>query len=261
MSPQISGLLIDIDGVLITENQKIAGAIETIHFLYQRHIPFLLVTNTTRRTRLSIWNQLKRLGFPIHETQIFTAPGAAVNWLKSKNIRTIYLLLSGSAVKEFKDFKLTSANPEYVVIGDIGQELTFDKLNTAFRLIMKGAKILALQKNRYWRTQQGLTIDAGAIVAALEYATHTRALVVGKPRKEFFLQAAEMLKLAPRSLAIIGDDMETDIKGGQQAGLLGIAVKTGKFRPDTLEKNKIKPDVILNSIRDLPAYITEIHGG
>lgn len=257
MLRQISGLLIDIDGVLVTENQCIEGAIEAINYLIDKKIPYLLLTNTTRQSRITIWHHLKRIGFPIEESELMTAPIAAAKWLKKRGVISINLFLSGSAVNDFKDFKITSFNPEYVVIGDIGRDLTFGRLNNAFRLIMGGAKILALQKNRCWQTDEGLTIDAGAIVAALEYATNKRALIMGKPRREFFSLAAEKLKIHLSELAIIGDDLETDIRGGQKAGLFGIAVKTGKFREGFMNKLKIKPDLILSSIADLPNFLSK----
>ena len=257
MPRQIAGFLIDIDGVLTIDNQRVDGAVEAINFLQDRKIPFLLVTNTTRQSRITIWHHLKRIGFPIEETDIITAPIAAAGWLKSRGIVSVNLFLSGSAVNDFKDFKITAFNPEYVVVGDLGPDLTFDKLNNAFRLIMNGAKILALQKNRFWQTGEGLTIDAGAMVAALEYATNKRATIIGKPRKEFFLQAAGKLKIPAQELAMVGDDLETDIEGGQNAGLFGIAVKTGKFREEFLQQSKIKPGAIIDSITELPEFIIQ----
>ena len=257
MPRQIAGFLIDIDGVLTIDNQRVDGAVEAINFLQDRKIPFLLVTNTTRQSRITIWHHLKRIGFPIEETDIITAPIAAAGWLKSRGIVSVNLFLSGSAVNDFKDFKITAFNPEYVVVGDLGPDLTFDKLNNAFRLIMNGAKILALQKNRFWQTGEGLTIDAGAMVAALEYATNKRATIIGKPRKEFFLQSAGKLKIPAQELAMVGDDLETDIEGGQNAGLFGIAVKTGKFREEFLQQSKIKPGAIIDSIAELPEFIIQ----
>lgn len=256
MSGKISGFLIDIDGVLITGHQRLPGALETIQFLKEKKIPFLLVTNTTRQSRITIWHHLKRAWFPVSESEIYTAPLAAVNWLRHKKVREINLLISGSAVNDFKEFKITAYNPEYIVIGDIGKELTFDRLNSTFRLIMNGAQILALQKNRYWQTEEGLTIDAGAIVAALEYATNKKATIIGKPSKDFFRQAAKMLGLPPRELAVVGDDIEMDVGGAQKAGMLGILVKTGKYRPELVEKSKIKPEIIIDSIAGLTKFIS-----
>jgi HAD superfamily hydrolase (TIGR01458 family) len=256
MPRQISGFLIDIDGVLMTGNQRIGGALETIQLLKEKGIPFLLVTNTTRQSRITIWHHLKRAWFPIEEHDIYTAPLAAVNWLKNKGVHEIHLMTSGSAVNDFKDFKITAYNPQYIVIGDIGKDITFDRLNSTFRLIMNGAKILALQKNRYWQTDEGLSIDAGAIVAGLEFATGKKATIIGKPSRNFFLQAAGIIGIPARELAMVGDDVESDVGGAQKSGMLGILVKTGKYRDELFQKSKIKPDRILNSIADLPGLIS-----
>jgi HAD superfamily hydrolase (TIGR01458 family) len=258
MLRQISGFLIDIDGVLLSGGQRIEGALECIQYLNEQKIPFLLITNTTRQSRITIWHQLKRTWFPIKESDIYTAPLAAVKWLRSKKVQDINLLISGSAVNDFKEFKMTAYNPKYVVIGDIGRQLSFDKLNSTFRLIMNGAKILALQKNRYWQTDEGLSIDAGAMVAALEYATNKKAILIGKPSKGFFLQAAKTLEIPADELAMVGDDVEADVKGAQNAGMFGILVKTGKFREEIFKASKIKPNAIISSIADLPKFVKKV---
>lgn len=256
MSRQISGFLIDIDGVLITGHQRLPGALETVQFLKEKKIPFLLVTNTTRQSRITIWHHLKRAWFPVEESDIYTAPLAAVKWLRQKKVKDLNLLISGSAVNDFKEFRITAYNPEYIVIGDIGKELTFERLNSTFRLIMNGAKILALQKNRYWQTEEGLTIDAGSIVAALEYATDKKATIIGKPSREFFLQAATTLGIPPAELAMVGDDIESDVGGAQKARMMGILVKTGKYRPELVKKSKIQPEVVIDSIAGLTKFIS-----
>ena len=247
--------IIDIDGVLISDEQRIPGALEIINTLSEQQIPFILITNTTRKSRIAIWNNLKRLGFNIKENQILTAPIACVEWLKERNAKNIFTLISGSVINEFKDFVINAATADYVIIGDMGQDLNFEKLNTAFRLVMNGAKIIALQKNRYWQKADGLTMDAGAMVAALEFSTRKRATILGKPRKAFFMEAVKQINLPMSEIAVIGDDLETDVGGAQRAGLGSIAVKTGKFPSYNMEKENIRPDFILDSIADLVQFI------
>jgi HAD superfamily hydrolase (TIGR01458 family) len=120
---------------------------------------------------------------------------------------------------------------------------------------MNGAQILALQKNRYWQTEEGLTIDAGSIVAALEYATDKKATIIGKPSKEFFLQAATTMGIPPVELAMVGDDIESDVGGAQKAKMMGILVKTGKYRPELAKKSKIEPEMVIDSIAGLMKFI------
>jgi len=254
----IKGFLIDIDGVLYVENQRIDGALEAIKFLKENQIPFLLLTNTSRRSRYSLLSNLQRMGFPVDLSHIYSAPYAASLWLKKQEIYTIYLMLRGDAYREFTDFKVTANKPDYLVLGDIGEDLTYDKLNHAFRMVMGGTKMLALQKNRYWQRKDGLSLDAGAIVAALEYATRKRARVIGKPSRDFFIQGIRLLELEPGEVAVIGDDLEADIYGGARVGAFTIVVKTGKFREEQLSVARAKPDLIWNSIAELPAWVEKI---
>lgn len=254
MLPPIKGFFIDIDGVLILEKQPIPGARDAIDFLKREEIPFMLLTNTTRRSRSSLYTNLQRMGFPITMDQIYSAPFAASLWLKSKGVSSIHLYLRGDAYREFSEFRITTNKPEYIVIGDVGEDLTYDNLNQAFRLIMGGAKMLALQKNRYWQRGDGLAIDAGGIVAALEYATRKRAYVIGKPSLNFFQHAIRQMGLPPENIAMIGDDMEADIKGAARAGMQTIAVQTGKFQKKKLPRKSKLPHYLLSSIADLPRW-------
>ena len=248
----VNGFLIDLDGVLYEGETVIPGAVDTLHFLLKKQIPFLLITNTTRKSRFGIQNKLQRMGFRIPLEQIFSAPYAAAEWLRAHQAKSLYLFVRGDVFREFSEFKSTLYKPEYIVIGDMGEDLTYERLNQAFRMIMGGARIIALQKNRFWKKEDGLVIDAGAIVAALEYATRKRAIVIGKPRREFFRQAIKRLGLPAEKIAIIGDDLEADIQGGARVGLFTIAVKTGKFREQDLQRARLKPDLILGTFADLP---------
>jgi HAD superfamily hydrolase (TIGR01458 family) len=113
---------------------------------------------------------------------------------------------------------------------------------------MGGADLIALQRNRYWRTDDGLALDAGPFVAALEYASGKSATVLGKPERGFFQLALDDLGLRAHEVAMAGDDAEADVAGAQASGLQGIQVKTGKYRPGA----EGEPDLLLNSIAELP---------
>lgn len=255
----IRGFLVDIDGVLVTEDHPLPGAVEALNFLCRHQIPFLLLTNTTRKSRFSLQNNLQHLGFRVNMDQIYTAPLAAARWLKAQKAKTVYLFLRGDAYREFRDFKITTASPQYLVIGDIGEDLSFEGLNNAFRMVMNGARMVALQKNRYWQRADGLTIDAGPIVSALEFATGKKARLIGKPSPDFFRQALEQLELSPDQVAVIGDDIDADIAGARKAGLFSILVKTGKYRDAALKRSRVRPDLIIDSIAQLPSLLEKLH--
>ncbi|HEX6711619.1 MAG TPA: HAD-IA family hydrolase, partial [Rubrobacter sp.] len=164
-------------------------------------------------------------------------------------------LVEESLLEDLDDVTITTDHPHYVLVGDLGEDFTYERLDAAFRCLMEGAELLALQKNRYWRTEGGLSLDAGPFVAALEYASGKQAVVVGKPEKSFFQIALEDLGLVAHEVAMVGDDAEADVAGAKRAGLLGIQVRTGKWQADTRDA-----DLVIDSIADLPGALEEGEG-
>ena len=124
-------------------------------------------------------------------------------------------------------------------------------LNQAFNFVMNGAQILALHIGKYYKVDSGLRLDSGSIVKALEYSTDKEAIVVGKPSIQFFKAALDDLNLDPSEVLMIGDDLYSDIYGAQRVKVNGILVKTGKYNPEILEMNDVKPDGLINSIGNL----------
>jgi HAD superfamily hydrolase (TIGR01458 family) len=137
-----------------------------------------------------------------------------------------------------------------VVLGDLGEGWTFALLQEAFEQLMAGAALVALSRDRYFRRGDRLALDAGPFVAALEYAAGTAAMVAGKPSAGFFEAAVRSLGLSPGEVAMVGDDLWSDVDGAQRAGLQGWLVRTGKFRDDVLRRSTITPDRILSSVTD-----------
>jgi HAD superfamily hydrolase (TIGR01458 family) len=195
------------------------------------------------------------MGIGIAPDELFTAPVAAARWLAGAGAKRVSLLLAEATFTEFEAFTLDDDNPDYVVVGDLGEEWTFDRLNLAFRALERGAKLVAIQKNRYWDPGGGLCLDAGPFVAALEYAAECEAVLVGKPSTPFFVTAAEYLGVPLDRVAVVGDSVTNDVVGGQRAGCMGVAVRSGTFREDHLAGLERRPDAVLDSIADLPAWL------
>jgi HAD superfamily hydrolase (TIGR01458 family) len=120
---------------------------------------------------------------------------------------------------------------------------------------MDGAELIALQKNRYWLTPDGLSLDVGPYVAALEYATSAEALVVGKPAPAFFASALDAMGVPAERAAMVGDDVESDVGGALAAGLAGILVRTGKYHEDAVQRSGVEPTAVVDSIADVPALL------
>ena len=251
----LKGFLIDIDGVLHIEDQCIPGAVETVNWLRQEGFHFRFLTNTTMKSRESLVDKLLQFNIQVKPKEMFSTAWVGARWLAEKGVSRVQLLLTEDARKDFAEFHITSDLPEAVVVGDMGSAFTFDVLNNAFLSVKAGAQLIALQKNRFWQTKSGLMLDAGAFVAALEYATETEATLVGKPNRAYFDMALRDLGLLPSQVAMIGDDIHTDIKGAQAVGVKTILVRTGKFWFDRERHSDMHPDWTLDSIANLPHFL------
>ena len=217
----------------------------------------LFTTNTSRKGREDIIDSLRELGLEVRADEVFSAPVAAARWLAGRDVRRIQLLLPKSTHADFDGFEITSDDPEMVLVGDLGPEFTFDRLNAAFRSLRAGAGLVAVHRNRYWLPESGPTLDAGPFVAALEYAAGVEATLVGKPSAAFFRTAAARTGVELGRLAVVGDDLESDVAGARAAGLVSIQVRTGKFDPARNEAAlpAERPQRVIDSLADLPALL------
>jgi phospholysine phosphohistidine inorganic pyrophosphate phosphatase len=255
----MEGILFDLDGVLYNSETPIPGAAETVGWVQARNIPHLFVTNTTSRGRAALVEKLERFGIHTDIPRILTPCVAAAEWLKKRNDGPAALFVAPKARAEFEQVVHLSEEAEtgarYIVIGDLGDAWDFRTLNRAFRLLHSNpdAVLVALGMTRFWHAHDGIRLDVAPFVAALERATGRKPLVLGKPAEPFFHAAVEHLCLPAHEIVMFGDDIETDVGGAQQAGLIGVLLCTGKFRPSDLE-SAIVPDAVLESIRDLPNW-------
>ncbi len=258
-SSVVQGILFDLDGVIYQANRAIAGATDVLRWVKAEDIPYLFVTNTTSKPREAICAKLAKMGIDARPEQILTPPAAAVHWLKCNVEGAIALFVPQATESEFADFQLWEESTDLpvsaVIIGDLGEDWSFKRLNQAFRCLLKEPPpaLIALGMTRYWRAEEGLRLDTGPFVTALQYASGVEPLVIGKPSSAFFDSGAQSLGVAPGEVLMIGDDIRGDVEGAQKAGLGGALVKTGKFQPQDLQ-GPIHPDVVLESIADLPRW-------
>lgn len=250
-----TGLLIDLDGTVWEADALIRGADQAVKSLREAGVPFRFVTNTTRVPRGTIARWLADFGIPAAADEVFTPPLAAVSWLKDRQIRRVFVCLPSHTLEEFPDFVIDEQAPEAVVIGDMGDGWSMEIMNTAFRMLLAGAEFVALHKNRYWKTGRGLCLDAGAFVAALEYATGRTATLVGKPSPLLFEAAARSMGLSPSDVAMVGDSLSTDIAGAKAAGSRAILVRTGNFDKEELGRSLVQPDLVVDSLAAVPGTL------
>jgi HAD superfamily hydrolase (TIGR01458 family) len=251
----IRALLLDLDGVLYVEDEPVPGAREAVAELRDRGLALRFVTNTTARPRRLILERLERLGFALDPSELSTPAALAVRRCRERGHRRVALVMNEDVKEDFAELEEVGAGAEAVVIGDLGTDFGYGVLNLAFRQLMDGAELIALQKNRFWMTPDGLSLDVGPFVAALEYAARRDALVVGKPAREFFAAILAGIPAEPGAAAMVGDDVESDIGGALGAGLAGVLVRTGKYREDALEASGVEPTAVVDSIADVPELL------
>jgi len=191
--------------------------------------------------------------------QIFTPPVAAYDYLTANDAMPLALFVREPTREDFEGLDVLDDDAEQgagsVVIGDIGEAWDFPTLNRAFRLLMADPQpvLIALGMSRYAQGRDGLVLDVAPFIKALEHAADCEAVVMGKPAAAFFDAAVHKLGTSAGEVVMIGDDIRGDVGGAQAAGLSGVLVRTGKFRPKDLE-GQVRPDAVLASVADLPQW-------
>ncbi len=250
------GLLLDIDGVLAVSWEALPGAVETLAWLRAENVPFRLITNTTTHTRADLASTLRDAGFEVDASEIVTAVVATATYLREHHPGArVFLLTDGDARADLEGVELVEDRADVVVLGGASDDFSYRTLNHVFQMLMDGAKLVGMHRNLYWKTDEGWQLDGGAYIAGLEEATGRPAVICGKPSAAYFASALAMLGVPAQRTAMVGDDLENDVLGAQAAGLTGVLVRTGKFRPEDLERADGAPDLELDSIAELPGLL------
>jgi HAD superfamily hydrolase (TIGR01458 family) len=257
----MTAILLDIDGVLQVSGEVIPGAPEAVRALRKAGHGVRFVTNNTTRARSRLAGDLLALGIELEEADVTTTPLAAGKLLQG--MRVLPLTMAAVHHDLAQHVMLVDDGAEAVLVGgadesdETGEVFAYENLNRAFAALRDGARLVCLHKNRWWQTSQGPLLDAGAFVAGLEYAAESRAEIVGKPTAAYFESALAELEARPREAIMVGDDVEADIGGAKAIGMRGVLVRTGKFRPASLEDADPQPDAVIDSIAELPSWLEE----
>jgi HAD superfamily hydrolase (TIGR01458 family) len=256
----MAAILLDVDGVLHVSGEPIPGAVDAVRRLRGDGHRLRFVTNSTTMSRRELAEHLRNMGFTLEDDELQTTGGVASRVLAGK--RVLALTMPG-ILDDLEGMQLIGMNADAVLVGGADETeepnriYSYLNLNRAFLELLAGAELYCLHRNRWWQTAEGPRLDAGAIVAGLEYAAGIEATVLGKPSPAYFGAAIEALDADPHMTWIVGDDLEGDVAGGQAIGLRTILVRTGKFRPDELDHTSVSPDGIVSSIAQLPDWLEE----
>ena len=254
----MAAILLDVDGVLHVSGEPIPGAVEAVARLRADGHRLRYVTNNSSRTRAELANELRELGLELEDEELQTTPIAAAEQLGG---RRVYALVMSAIVPDLAGIELVGEGADAVLVGgcdettEPNQVFSHMNLARAFSEIQAGADLFCLHKNPWWQTARGPMLDGGAFVAALEYATGVDATVIGKPSASAFAAALAALDAEPELTWMITDDLEQDVRGAQLFGMKTLLLRTGKFRPDALERSAVIPDAVLSSIANVPDWI------
>lgn len=260
--PTIAGLLVDIDGVLTVSWRALPGIPEAFVRLRSGGTPMRLATNTTTRTRAEIARLLGGLGIEVDAAEILTAPAATAGFLRREYSGARCLLINeGDLSDDLAGIDLVHEGPiDVVLVGGAGPTFSYEVVNRAFRELSAGAALVVMHRNLSWRTSAGMQLDSGAFITGLEAATGVEATVVGKPSPAFFASGLQALGLPADQVAMVGDDVVSDVLAAQAAGMTGVLVRSGKSHPESVNDSSEQPDVVLESFREIPEWLAGTGG-
>ncbi len=252
------GLLIDMDGVIYSGEALIPGADKFIAHLLSEKIPFMFMTNNSQRTRVDAVRKLEKLGIKVSEEHVYTSAMATGKFLSSQIPNgTAYVLGEGGLLSSLHEngISLVNSDPDFVVLGE-GRNFTLEMVQKAVDMILAGAKFVITNRDPSPKKKGWDNLGIAATSAMIEEATGVRAFVVGKPSPVMMRSARKALGLETAETTIIGDTMDTDIRGGVQMGYKTILVLSGITKKEQLTRYAFKPDLVVESVNELPLPLT-----
>jgi 4-nitrophenyl phosphatase len=250
----LQALIVDMDGTLFRGPIPLPGLSRFFTFLGSRGIHFVVVSNNATKTAGKYHEMLVGQGVQVEEDQILTAAIATAGYLTGELGAGASLYVIGEpalhqVLRQAGFILLGDArrSADAVVVGG-DSTLTYDKLKQAALLLQRGARFVGTNPDLLCPTDEGLVPEAGATLAFLQAATGISPTVAGKPARPLFDLAVQKLGSRRVETAILGDRLETDIRGGQQAGLRTILVTSGIDDEHSVRQKGIEPDLVVSSL-------------
>lgn len=255
----LKALIIDMDGVLWLDDTPLPGLVSFFDFLRHQGISFILATNNASKTPGQYVQKLARFGVTIGPEHVLTSPLATAAFLQQefKAGTKVYVVGQEGLQEAMGEAGFTvladAGEPAEVVVAGVDFTLTYDKLKYATWHIQRGARFVGTNADLTFPAEAGPMPGAGAILAAIQAATGVVPITIGKPERLMFDIAVEKMGTDPAQTAMLGDRLETDILGGQRAGLKTILVTTGIDNETTIQLKQIHPDVVFSGLEALVA--------
>ncbi len=249
----IQGFVIDMDGVLWRGAQLMPGVDDFLELLRARYLPFVLVTNNASQTTDEVRGKLDVFGISIEAKDVLTSATGAAEFLLEQELDShrVYVIGEPPLREAIKGagFQIARRGDEVsaVVVG-IDFDLRWKHLEQAAYALNNGAFFLGTNPDRSFPTEHGLAPGNGATLAALEAATGREPTIYGKPEPHLFRGALKRMGTKPEQTLALGDRLETDILGGQRAGLMTALVLTGVTDREALERSRTQPDWVFEDL-------------
>ncbi|MCY0873747.1 MAG: HAD-IIA family hydrolase [Acidianus infernus] len=251
-------IISDVDGVIVREGEPIWENIFAIRKLKEEGKKVILVTNNSGFSRVLLSRQLNYLGLEITPNDIITSGlSAAIYMKRNTKVKSVYVIGEEGLVEEMKNFnfrvlsteEVEENNPDAVVLG-LDRLATYDKLSTGMRCVARGSMFIVTNMDRLWPSKDGLKLGAGALASSIIYALKREPdFIAGKPNKWIIQVAMELTGIKDLSkVLVIGDQLETDIKMGNDIGADTVLVLTGISRKEDVEKSNIKPKIVVENL-------------
>jgi NagD protein len=247
------GYLIDMDGVIYRGSTLIPGAAEFIQQLQENGTRYVFLTNNSERSPKDLVTKLGSLGMRVSWKDFYTAAHCTADFLvRQKPNASAFVIGEGGLIVALQEAGIAfdSIKPDYVIVGE-GRLLNFEVLEKAMRLLAKGSRLIATNPDTWCPTDNGPRLGTGAVAALLESASGQRAYYLGKPNPFMYVMARKRLGLRTGETIMIGDTMETDIRGATELELQSYLVLTGSTKAEDVREYPYQPTRIVDSIADL----------
>ena len=249
----ISALVIDMDGVLWRGDDPLPGLVGFFELLRERPIVFRLATNNASKSPRQYAEKLASMGVEVAPGDILTSAGVTAQHIAAiAPGASVYAIGDGTrqAVLDHGLHLSGGGQADFVAVG-WDPKLTYKELSEATLLIRGGAKFIGTNPDLTWPSERGLVPGNGAILACLHAATDVEPFIIGKPERAMFDAALAAMGAELAHTAMLGDRLETDILGGQNAGLRTIWVLSGASGEAELAASPVKPDWVFKNIQEL----------
>lgn len=250
----MTGLALDVDGVLTLGGRLIDGAAETLAWLDELEIPFVIISNRTSMPCHAVADELASLGLPVTPDDVVTAATLTAAYVRRFHPgKRCFLLGEGTPFTPDDGLLLVDVDVDVVIVGGAGPSFSYAAVDAAGRHLRGGAELIAMHRSLEWRTGDGLAVDSGAFLPGLELVRGARATVIGKPSPTCFRQALALKGIEAGGAWMVGDDLRNDVLAAQAVGMTGVLVRSGKFHGEPPMGAAGAPHHIIDSIADLPA--------